>query len=687
MAHYSQRMRPVELQIEDCPTDQLLLAGIELTEEISRPFTAKLELLSSEPTIRAEDVLGRRATIRISLGSDEPRFIHGIISHFAKDGRDHTFSRYQAQVVPWIWLLSYSRDNRIFQNQTAPQIVEALLYELGFRDFRFDLTARYPTLSYCVQYRESGLNFISRLLEEFGIHYYFEHTAQIHTLILSDASSDNPTCPGGSGRVRYEEVEGHAQLAEAIHRFRSRTEVRSGRYSANDFNPEAPFSPPLDVGVEGRSNLEVFEYPGRYENREDGESLARIHLQELEMDRTVGEGTGTTPWLQAGYRFELTNHFDPELNRSYVLTRVRHTLRQTSFQGDGGSPEVTYTNEFGCIPDDVPFRPARTSEKPVILGTQTAIVVGKPGEEIWVDDMGRVKVQFHWDRLGRHDENSSCWIRVAHAIAGKGWGAVSIPRIGQEVLVAFLNGDPDRPIIVGGVYNAEQVVPYLLPENQTQTGLKSRSTKSGSQENYNELRFEDAKGKEELVLHAERDHRMVVEHDSSTDVGHDQSESIGNNRTISVTTSDTVSVGGDRSLSIGGNESISVGGNRTVQVAANAISNVGANSAETVSANKVVQAGANISLGSGQAVQIQAGTAISIQCGAAGIQMTSAGLISISGVALFINGAAVLEMAAPLTSIAGTAVMQTGMVNLNSAVWNAMVGKDTIVNGKTVRIN
>jgi type VI secretion system secreted protein VgrG len=390
--------------------------------------------------------------------------------------------------------------------------------------------------------------------------------------------------------------------------------VRPGSYAITDYNFETPSSS-LAATVAGKNTYEIYDYPGEYRKRAEGNGLARIRLQEQEMPRTVARGSSDCRAFTTGFRFDLKNHYRSDLNQSYALTAISHAATQDvdyTSRSTGGGSEFSYTNSFECIPSSTPFRPPRVTPAPIVQGCQTAVVVGPSGEEIFTDKYGRVKVQFHWDREGKHNENSSCWIRVSHPWAGKGWGAVSIPRIGQEVIVDFLEGDPDQPIIVGRVYNAGQMPPFGMPGGAVVSGIKSNSSKGGG--GYNEISLNDTKGTELIQIHGQYDMDSKIEHDEritignnrSKSVGVDESTTIGNNRTEKVGVNENITIGNNRTESVGVNETISIGSNRTETVGANESITVALTRTRNVGVNEMVNVGAaqEITIGGLQALTV-----------------------------------------------------------------------------------
>lgn len=532
--------------------DVLLLEGFSGQESISGLFNFTLYLLSESHNISFGAVVGKPAAIQLSDGNGGERYIHGIISQFSQGHVEGRFARYHAVLVPWLWNLTRAADCRIFQDKSVPDIIQEVFRERGFSDFKIALSWTYQPRVYCVQYHETDFDFVSRLMEEEGIFYFFEHASDKHTLVLGDSPSAHQSCPDQSS-VPFS-PHGRPQGQDSISGWLQEQEVRPAKYALTDYNFETP-STSLAVNVptlvtEGRNDkLEIYDYPGEYQNRGEGERYVKLRMEEQETPHTRISGASDCRSFIPGFTFNLTDHYRSDYNGSYLLTSVSHQAASNLRTGGG---DASYSNSFTCIPSKVPYCPLRVTPKPIMRGLQTAVVVGPDGEEIYTDKYGRVKVQFHWDRKGKKDEKSSCWIRVAQLWAGKNWGGIHIPRIGQEVIVDFLEGDPDRPIITGRVYNAEQMPPYELPGNRTQSGIKSRSSKGGGAANFNEIRFEDKKGQEELYVHAERDLTVMVERDETKTVQHDQKLTVGGTITINCAASAMITCGTTTTITSGG---------------------------------------------------------------------------------------------------------------------------------------
>jgi type VI secretion system secreted protein VgrG len=516
--------------------DALLLRGFTGSEAISQLFHFDLDLLSENDSIKFQDVVGKSVTLRIYDADGAQRYWNGFISRFSQGAQDRRLTAYRAQMVPWLWFLTRTADCRIFQNQKAPDIIQKIFKDLGFSDFKLRLYGDFATRDYCVQYRETDFNFVSRLMEEEGICYYFEQQDGKHTLILANDPAAHEPCPNQK-TARYDFRGGSVVYEDVITEWQYQEEFRPGKWTQTDYNFETP-SNSLAVTASGKNPYEIYEYPGSHQVRPAGENLAKIRLQEQATPTAVFPGASACRYFSPGYQFTLQDHYRSDMNQAYLLTSVRHMAShgagyRVGGAGSGnGSDEPTYRNSFECIPFSTPYRPARVTPEPFVQGCQTALVVGPGGEEIYTDKYGRVKVQFHWDREGKKNENSSCWIRVSHPWAGQGWGAISIPRIGQEVIVDFLEGDPDQPIIVGRVYNAEQMPPFGMPGGAVISGIKSNSTKGGG--GNNEISMNDTKGTELINIHAQYDQQKKVEHDERVTIGNDRTEIVGHDEKITI---------------------------------------------------------------------------------------------------------------------------------------------------------
>jgi type VI secretion system secreted protein VgrG len=670
------------------PKDTLLLDTFAGREGISQLFHFKLGMYAeSKSDVVFEKLLGQKVTV--AFRGATPRYFNGIISRLSQGQRvkgandKATMIRFEADLVPQFWFLTKNVQNRIFQQKSVPDILKEVLKGV---DFASEIQGTFDPRDYCVQYRESDFDFASRLMEEEGIYYFFKHTADAHKLVLANTPQSHVAIPG-TPTIKYEEIHSAARDDERISNWVKSQEIRTAKQTLRDHSFELPNDnleavEPIMESVQAgtvahkaktgaNANLENYDFPGRYAQRYDGidpggspqasnlqkifqdnKRTARIRMQEEAMPGVIIDGESDCRLLTSGHKFDVAEHFDA--NGSYVITEVEHAATiEGSYAPapkpkDGKKPPV-YENKFHCIPIAVPYRPFRHTPKARVDGTQTAVVVGPPDEEIFPDKYGRVKVQFFWDRQGKKNANSSCWVRVATLLGGKQWGMINIPRIGQEVLVAFEEGDPDQPIIVGSVYNADQMPPYALPANKTQSGLKTRSSPKGGTDNFNELRFEDKKDKEEIYFHAEKDFNRVVENNDTVKVGSNkapdgsQTTEVWKDRTETIKTGNekvTIEQGG-RTHSIKADDKLSVeSGNREATIKAG-------NDTTKVSAGK----------SSTEAMQ-----SIELTVGSNSIKIDQTG-ITIKGIMVSIEGQATLDAKSPMTTVKGD-----GMLTLKGGI-------------------
>jgi type VI secretion system secreted protein VgrG len=622
--------------------DVLLLHSFGGQEGVSRLFRFSVQLLSENHSIAFKDIIGRQVTLSIQLAGDQKRHWNGFVSRFASSGRDDRFSHYHAEIVPWTWFLTRTADCQIFQQKTIPEIIKKVFQDHGFQDFQDRTQSSYPQREYVVQYRETAFNFVSRLMEEYGIFYFFEHSENSHKLIFADKPQVHKNCPV-QHKVRFNYNPGTSHFEEdVVQTWGAEQELRPGKYALNDYNFQTP-STSLMAKVQtvaeigGNTKYEIYDYPGIHTKKDEGDTVTKIRMEEEESVHYLISGSSNCRSFASGYKIHLDEHSRKDQDGDYLLTDLTHSASVgDSYTVSGDDAKETYTNHFTCIPLAIPFRPQRLTPKPVVQGPQTAVVVGPSGEEIYPDKYGRVKVQFYWDRLGKKDENSSCWIRVSQPWAGKNWGAINIPRIKQEVVVEFLEGDPDRPIITGRVYNDDQMPPYTLPDNMTRTTFLTRSTKGGGSSNFNELRFEDKKGSEQIFMNAEKDMDLRVEHDSREFVGNDRSLIVQNDQKEKVGGEQDIQIAKDQNEKIGGDASLNVSGNQNVQVGQTMSLQVGQNLQEKSGQNYAHEAGMEIHLKAGMNVVIEAGLELTIMASGNFINIGPAG-VAISGTMVLIN--------------------------------------------------
>ncbi len=552
--------------------DVLLLKNMSGGDELGRLFNYELQLTSSDDAIDLNLLLGKPMSVSVQLSGGESRYFHGLVARCSQNVDTGQFASYQITLRPWLWLLTRTSDCKIFQHLSIPQIIKQVFRDLGFSDFEDALSRSYREWEYCVQYRESSFDFVSRLMEQEGIYYFFRHEKDRHVLVLADAYGAHQAAPGYES-VPFYPPDGQHRERDHISDWRLAQEVQPGSLELNDYDFQRP-SARIDVRSamprpHSAGDYPLYDYPGTYVHGQDGEHYARTRIEAIQSLHERVEFNGNARGLSAGHLFSLTGFSRQDQNREYLIVGTRYLVTQESLETGGNSAGLQFESTLTCVDAQQTFRPLPSTIRPIVKGPQTAMVVGPSGEEIWTDQFGRVKVHFYWDRHDQSNENSSCWIRVSQAWAGKNWGSMQIPRIGQEVIVSFLEGDPDRPIITGRVYNAEQTVPYDLPANATQSGMKSRSSKGGTAANFNEIRMEDKKGEEQLYIHAERNQDIVVEVDESHAVGHDRSKSVGND--------ETVTIGQDRLRAVKHDDVLLVGSSKTDSISRSYLIEVGEN--------------------------------------------------------------------------------------------------------------
>ena len=514
--------------------------------------------------------------------------------------------RYQFVLHPWLWWLTLSSNNRVFQNLSTQEIVEKVFKDAGFTDYQFKLKTKSEKREYCLQYNESDFNFVSRLLEQEGIFWFFTHKEGKHTLVLADDNSAFPPITGEK-KVKYQAAASGERETGAIRSAELRLQATSQAFQSSDYNYEQPKAVLFAQAGEKKGGMHS-PHPGGFSEKAQGDALAawKVNALKAQAKRLVGESDCAA--FAAGHWFTLTDHDDKALNIDWLIVAVSH-----EYDGE------RYRNRFTAIPKATPYRPQSSTPKP-FMHTQTAQVVGKSGEEVWTDKLGRVKVQFPWDREGKNDETSSCWLRVATAWSGNGFGAQFIPRIGQEVVVSFIDGDPDKPLITGCVYNGANALPYALPANQTQSGIKTKSEKG-----FNELRFDDKKDAELLAMQAQKDFQLTVLNDSKTAISHDEIHSVKNdrnctveegnesvtlkkgNRTVKIEKgSDTLEVKDKRSVTVKGDQEHAVDGNETHKVKGDYTLNVDGNLTIKVSGTLTLESGKTLNVKSGAALNASA---------------------------------------------------------------------------------
>ncbi len=659
--------------------NQLVLTGFRGQEEISRLFRFQLDMISDNRAIAAPDIVGKNVTFQVKLADNTPRFFNGFVSRFAAGDEDEKGRRnYRAEVVPWMWFLTRTSDCRIFQKKSVPDIIEQIFGDLGFSDYKLQLSGSHPSREYTVQYRETDFNFVSRLAEEEGIFWFFQHANGNHTLILADHKGAYVDCV--ESRVDYPHDFGSRAIQDHITSWEHRYEFRTGKIAQTDFNFQTPGTKLMTnsktvVKISGADKYEFYDYPGIYGNTADGSGLTDIRMEEEEVEHDVVEATSLCKTFTPGGKFKIKRHrAGSEEGQTFVLTSIQHAAVEPLAYETGTPEGLDYRNSFSCIPESVTFRPPRITPKPFVQGVQTAIVVGPPGEEIHPDEFGRVKVQFHWDREGKFDENSSCWIRVSQVHAGKGWGAMDIPRIGEEVVVDFLEGDPDRPLITGRVYNSDNRPPFNLPAEKTRRG---NCTKTYKGKGFNEMSMDDTPGKEQIRIHGQYDMNTTVEHDMSTTVKHDDTQHVINNRTITVDGTHTETIDKDTTIVIKtGNLSHDVKTGTALYHVKGAVQEKFEDSQETI-----VKNGIHIASETAH-IYIHTATSIQLHVGKSNIWMDAGGQIAIKGMNIVIDGKeSVTVNGGKVSSIAETThEIQGGNVKSDAKGNNVVKGAMVMLN-------
>lgn len=619
----TQQNRPVKIATP-LGDDVLLFYRMNGVERLGELFEYELELLSENPAIQPEKLLGENVTIAVLLPDGTQRYFNGYVTRFGQYGSLDVFSYYRATVRPWLWLLTRSANCRIFQQMSTPDIIKKVFKDQGFSDINQRLTGSYKAREYCVQYRETDFNFVSRLMEEEGIYYYFTHENGKHHLVLADSATSHDSYPN-FGSIRYHPEEGATDRSriDHIHSWGFSKEVQTGGYSLTDYDFKKPKADLLVKSAIQKSfkhaAYEFFDYPGLYTETAAGNALVRFRLEEHQARFVHSDGAGNARGLAAGFLFKLTDYPRKDQNIDYLVVSAHYRLQNDSYlPSETANSEETFHCSFTALDKLQVYRPARITPKPVIHGAQTAMVVGPKGEEIYTDQHGRVKVQFHWDRYGKRDENSSCWVRVSHPWAGKNWGMIALPRIGQEVIVDFLEGNPDQPIITGRVYNAASMPPYPLPDYAHLSTIKTNSTKGGG--GFNEIRFDDKKGSEQLFFHAERNQDVRVKNDSFTWIGNEQHLTVKKDQFEQIDGDSHSTIKGDRNEAVKG--TLSIKADMDMQ--------------EKVGMKHALDAGQEIHLKAGMNVVIEAGMTITLKAGGGFIVIGPTG-VTISGTPVLIN--------------------------------------------------
>ena len=618
--------------------DELFLRSMHGQEELGRPFIYELELVSESFDIKAEDLLGQSVTVHLETADEPLRHFNGVVAHFAYAGSHGRYAAYRATLRPWLSLLSHTLENSVFQDMTIPDLVRTLFRVYGFTDVEpAKLTGTYDKREFIVQYRESVFDFVSRWLEHEGIYYYFKHEDGSHKLCLADDSTTGSKVPQYEELAYRPPAKAGREHSDHFEDFRESAKVIADLYAVDGYDfkkPRVNLYERSPVPDEKTAERRILEAPSTHLTPEVGLRYSRLHAQELRAGKVVFEGSGNVRGLSPGALFKLKDHPRQSFNQEYCVIGAEYVIRAGEFESTGAGAELQITTRYRAIEATVPFRPVRRTPWPQAAGPESAVVVGTKGSEISTEEYGRIRVQFHWDEGHEHNEDSSCWMRVAQPWAGSDYGFQFIPRVGQEVLVDFLNGDPDQPVVIGSVYNDDNKPPYPLNKHRTQSGIRTRSSKGGGIDDYNELRFEDDKDREEVYLQAQRDLRELVKNDHQTDVK--------GNQTNNVVKDHTEDVQGQQKLTVKGNRTVHVQGSQSVAID-------GSSAADGVSGSKLRITG-DYEVDVSKNIHIKAPVSIKLECGASTL------LIEPTKISLIAGGQAVLvlDTSAYLESPLGT---------------------------------
>ncbi|MFL1455945.1 type VI secretion system Vgr family protein [Marinobacter sp. GN3S48] len=601
--------------IGEFSSDHFSVVGFELTENLSELFYGKLALASTDPSVAAADVLEQAVDLVVWQDGAPLRRFTGVVNEFARGDSGHRRTRYELIIQPPLWRLGLMHNSRIFQTQTTDAIVRTLLEERGIVDTLFDLKRRPEEREYCVQHRESDLDFVERLAAEEGWHYRYHHGSvdgeEQPALIIADHHGDAPRLES----VTYNGKAGSSTKTPCVFRFAHQERVRASAVAMKDYtfrNPAYALMHDSAAGdVQHREDYQHYDYPGRFKQDASGQPFTEARLDALRNDASTASGKSNRADFTAGAKVALTDHDSDHLNREWLLTGITHTGKQPqALEEEGGSEPTSYSNQFNAIPADRTWR-SQIKHRPRMDGPQIAIVTGPEGEEIHCDEHGRVKVRFPWDRYSKNDEHSSAWLRVSQGWAGGQYGFMALPRIGHEVIVSFLDGDPDQPIITGRTYHATNTPPYALPEHKTRTTLKTQTHKG---EGSNELRFEDEADKEQIYVHAQKDLDLLTENNRTEVIKNDSHQTVENNRFSHVKGNDHATVDGEHREQIGGDYSLTANGSHHSKQGK----------------NQLIEAGSEIHHKAGMKIVIEAGAEVTLKAGGSFVKVDPSG-VTVSG--------------------------------------------------------
>ncbi|HIP24686.1 MAG TPA: type VI secretion system tip protein VgrG [Rhodobacteraceae bacterium] len=689
---------------------KMILVRADVSEKMSTLTETDIQFISPDHNLKMEDVVGQRLSLELDDEEGNTRHWHGHCISCAFEGRMGGQGLYRAEVRPWLWFLTLHSDCRIFQEKSALEVIKEIFSDRGFSDIQDKTSSTFEKREYLVQYRETDYEFITRLMEEEGMYYYFTHDDSKETLVLADGSGSHSPLQDAA-EIRFEFKEGGGSGGGAgsfkcdedhIYEWKSSERVNTGKVSLTDYDFTKPTTDlkaltAIPKGKHSHKDIEVYDYPGIHDTADFGKKRTRVRAEALASEYKRTWGKSNVRNMAVGGTFKLKEHPRTDFNKEYLVLGAKHKLQietdedkdgQTNTnlsdeRGEGGAAggkKESYESEFSVQLKAEPFRAPLTTPQPIIPGVQTAVVTGPSGDEIYTDKYGRIKVQFHWDRVGQKDEKTTCFIRVAQTMSGQGWGVFHIPRIGQEVVVQFEEGNPDRPIVTGMLYNEAKKHPFDFPANMTQHGMKSNTTKGGG--GFHELVFEDKKEEEFVRLQSERDYKETIKNNAEISIGFEHSDpgdltqKIYRNKTEELETGDhsftvkeglqTIDIAKSNGVTIGEEETISIGTDKTDDI------------------------GTNYTIDVGDTLDITAGTMIKLTVGGSSIEMTSSAIkiksatISIEGtgkVEVKAGGAMKLEASGALSAKGATAKFEgSGMAEVKA-------GGILSVKGSVVKIN
>jgi len=654
--------------------DELVFARMTASEHLGRLFSYQLQLLSQNAQVDLRKLLGTSMTVKIDTGT-YTRYFNGIVCEAGQTGFEVIdklrYATYDIVLVPKPWLLTRKVDCRIYNNLSVPDIIRSVLNDIGYADIKVDLSGSYSPRDYCVQYREDCFNFISRLMEQEGIYYYFTHSSSTHTMVLADGLGAHAAIPTFENIAYCPPTQSGKAAVGTVSEWVTARSVNSLQYQLTDYDPLKPKASLLGTrsiddgsSYHSVSGLDAFDYPGTHTLATDGQHYAQVRVEALNVQHSQYHGNTDAYGMSTGALFTLKDFPRSELNQEYLVTGTLIHMEESDYVSGSGSVEA-FTCNIEAIESKQPFRSLPTATRPTVIGLQTAIVTGsETDEDIAVDNYGRVQVTFHWNKPDKKNAHCSCPVRVASPWAGKTWGAVSIPRVGQEVVVSFLEGDPDRPLIIGSVYNADNMPPYTLPDNKTQSGIKTRSL-LGTAADANELRFEDKAGSEDFFIHAQKDMHEEVENDHVVAIDHDETITIKNDQTANIQHDRKHTVGNDDTLSVTQNGTTSIGQNFKLTAGSQIELITGASSITMKSSGEIEIKGINITITGDATVKVNGQTEVDIKAGAtmdigagASVKVHSDAMMSVEGGAMTTVKGAMLTMSADaMAQLSGGIIM------------------------------